>query len=83
MGHLGPFKLLPAKKGTCPQCAVDHPPDQPHNQQSLAYQYWFYNEHGRWPTWADAIAHCSQEIKNFWTAELASRGVKVKEVAID
>ena len=39
--------LLPAPKGTCPECAVKHDPDQPHNQQSLFYQYHFYHEHGR------------------------------------
>jgi hypothetical protein len=77
MGHLAPFKLLPAKKGTCEQCAVNHEPEQPHNQQSMAYQYWFYNKHGRWPTWRDAMAHCSDEIKALWIKELATHGVTV------
>lgn len=54
MSALQPFTLLPAKPGTCPQCAAFHPPDFPHNQTSLHWQYWFYNEHGRWPTWTDA-----------------------------
>lgn len=51
--------------GTCPMCAVKHDPEMPHNQQSLAYQYKFYDEHGRWPTWHDAMEHCSKEIKAF------------------
>lgn len=75
--HLAPFRLLPAKPGTCPQCATKHKPELPHNQQSITYQYWFYNEHGRWPTWADAMAHCSDQMREWWTAELAKKGVSV------
>jgi hypothetical protein len=72
--HLGPFTMFPAEKGTCPECAVKHEPDQPHNQQSLFYQYNFYNEHGRWPTWDDAMSHCSDEMKGLWVLELRKRG---------
>lgn len=55
--------LLPCPPGVCQECAVDHPHDQPHNQQSLHYQYRFYSEHGRWPTWTDAMAHCTPEVQ--------------------
>lgn len=65
--------------GTCPLCAVAHEPGQPHNMDSLAYQYKFYDEHGRWPTWADAMAHCSEEVKGYWRAALEERGVDVGE----
>lgn len=65
--------------GTCPICAVKHDPVQPHNRDSLAYQYKFYDEHGRWPTWADAMEHCTQEVKDYWVAALAAHGVKVEE----
>ncbi len=64
-------------EGTCPECAVRHDPIQPHNRDSLAYQYKFYAQHGRWPTWADAMAHCSKEIKEYWTQALKERGVEV------
>lgn len=77
--HLGGFSLLPAKEGTCPECATAHDPAMPHNQQSLFYQYSFYNEHGRWPTWADAMAHCTDEVKAAWTEALAEHGIKVEE----
>jgi hypothetical protein len=63
--------------GTCPACATKHDPEQPHNQQSLTYQYKFYDENGRWPTWADAMSHCSPEIKGFWRLELEKRGIDV------
>lgn len=36
---VGAFTLLPAPRGTCEECAVAHKPDEPHNQQSLHYQY--------------------------------------------
>ncbi len=64
-------------EGTCPECAVRHDPIQPHNRDSLAYQYKFYAQHGRWPTWADAMSHCSDEIKEYWAQALRERGVKV------
>lgn len=62
--------LLPPAPGTCPECAVKHEDDQAHNKQSLYYQYKFRGDHGRWPTWRDAIAHCSSELREFWEAEL-------------
>lgn len=52
-----------APEGTCPECAVKHDPWQPHNKDSLTYQYKFYDEHGRLPTWEDAMAHCDEDIK--------------------
>lgn len=61
--------------GTCPECAVKHDPDQPHNRDSLTYQYKFYDKHGRWPTWEDAMAHCTDGIKEFWKNALAEKGV--------
>lgn len=75
--HLGGFALLPCAKGVCQECATDHAPQQPHNQQSIFYQYKFYGEHGRWPTWADALAHCLEQVKRDWTLALAERGMTV------
>ena len=66
--------LLPPKPGTCPICATEHTPDMPHNQQSLYYQYRFYGVRGRWPTWADAIAHCGDEMKEHWKVALEKLG---------
>jgi len=66
--------LLPPREGVCPICAIAHEPEAPHNQQSLYYQCRFYGVRGRWPTWADAVAHCDQEIRAFWERELRKRG---------
>jgi hypothetical protein len=73
--HLGGWKLLPCKPGVCQECAVDHAPEMPHNQQSMYYQYKFYNDHGRWPIWSDAMAHCAEDVKEKWTKALAAHGV--------
>ena len=67
--------------GTCPECAVAHAPEQPHNQQSLTYQYKFYDQYGRWPTWDDALAHCPPGVKAYWIEELAKRGIRAGEEA--
>ncbi|QDT94807.1 hypothetical protein [Gimesia aquarii] len=68
------MQLLPPKEGTCPVCAVDHEPEMPHNQQSLYYQYRFKLVRGRWPTWADAIAHCDDEMRVYWKEQLVKLG---------
>lgn len=74
------WRLLPARPGTCPECAVEHPPDQPHNQQSLYYQYHFFFANGRWPTWMDAMRHCDYKTRNLWVEQLDQMGVTVIEV---
>lgn len=69
--------LLPPPPDTCQQCAVKHDPTHPHNQQSLFWQYWFFMKHERWPTWKDAMEHCSDEMKAFWISALKEHGVDV------
>jgi len=71
------FTLLPPKPGVCKACAVDHPEEQPHNRDSLYYQYSFFIENQRWPTWKDAMAHCDEKMKADWTKALLDRGVKI------
>lgn len=73
----GGLRMLPCAPDVCQECAVDHTPDQPHNQQSLYYQYHFYAANHRWPTWADAMAHCSDETKRQWIEQLAKKGITV------
>lgn len=67
--------LLPPAPDTCPICATKHKDDQPHNGQSMYYQYRFYGQAGRWPTWADAIAHCSELVRALWKRALVERGL--------
>jgi hypothetical protein len=67
--------LLPPDPNVCQQCAVVHEKGQPHNQESLHWQYYFYFENGRWPTWDDALAHCSEQVKLIWWNELNRYGI--------
>lgn len=64
------FQIMPARAGTCAVCGVKHEPYMPHNAQSMFYQYRFFGQHGRWPTWSDAIAHTTPEMQTAWKAEL-------------
>lgn len=71
-------QLAPPPADVCQQCAVTHEPEMPHNQQSLFWQYWFYKQSGgHWPTWHDAMAHCTDEMKAFWVEQLTARGVSL------
>jgi len=75
--------LLPAAPDTCQWCAVDHAPEAPHNQQSLYYQMKFNAIHGRWPTWSDAMAHCTPELQAAWRERLVEmmreKGMEIPE----
>ncbi len=71
----GSMMMLPAKAGTCEQCAYEHKAEDPHNAQSIFYQYFFYNDQGRWPDWNDAMAHCSDKMKELWKKHLTEAGV--------
>lgn len=73
----GMMMLGRVPEGTCEMCATAHDPRMPHNQQSLTYQYKFYDQHGRWPTWEDAMAHCEPEVQQAWKDALRERGVEV------
>lgn len=75
------MNLMPPHKDACQVCGrlPAHAPDQPHNAQSLYYQYAFFSDHGRWPTWRDAVAHCSEPVRAAWEAELRRRDAWPKE----
>lgn len=66
-------QLLPPAPHLCQQCATDHDPALPHNQTSMFWQYWFYRsvKGERWPTWDDAMAHCTPEVQAQWKSALA------------
>lgn len=78
LGGFTLFKPTPAP-GQCPECAVVHPKESPHYAYGLFYQMRFKEEHGRWPSWIDAMAHCSEEIKKAFSAGLKKAGVDVNQ----
>lgn len=69
-----PFNILPPPASACQTCGREHDPALPHDAQRLYYQYAFYAEHGRWPTWRDAVAHCSEDIRSQWEKHLREAG---------
>jgi len=72
------WTLMPVPPDVCQQCGRDHEPDEPHDRQSLYYQYAFYAEHERWPTWKDALAHCDAETQQRWREALRAHGIEVE-----
>lgn len=77
------IRILPPRKGACPICAATHAPMLPHNRSSLYYQMRFMHEHGRLPTWEDAMEHCSDAMKDEWRAFLKEMGLLPEEVKRD
>ena len=69
--------LLPPHPSKCQECATDHRPDQPHQADTMFYKMRVMKQHKRWPTWKDAMAHCSDQQKQWWTEQLAKHGVEV------
>lgn len=55
--------------------AVAHAPEWPHDATSLYYQVAFSRQHGRVPTWADALAHCAAPMREAWTSVLETLGI--------
>lgn len=67
------WSLMPPAPDVCQVCAADHKADMPHNAQSMYYCYAFRGAQGRWPTWADALAHCTDEMTGLWREQLELR----------
>jgi hypothetical protein len=70
----GSWNVMPPPADRCQICAAKHDPEQPHNAQSIYYQVTFNGMLGRAPTWADAIAHCSDDLRRKWEEALRARG---------
>ena len=73
------IKVKAPRPGACRICAAIHAPGMPHDRDSLYYQNRFYKRNKRFPTWADAMAHCSEAVKTETIAMLAERGITVTE----
>ena len=77
------IKVMAPVPGTCPVCAAKHDPQEPHDRDSLYYQQRFHRGHERFPTWADAMAHCKEPMKAAWKKKLLDAGVSPEEFAED
>ena len=69
------LRILPPGPGKCPQCAVEHDAKDPHDLQSLYYRMKFRQQHGRFPTWWDAMDHCEADTRVAWIKALKASGV--------
>lgn len=47
----------------CAICGDDHPENFPHNPFGEQYRVWFLERYGRYPSWDDAMTHCSEDVK--------------------
>ena len=63
---IGEWGLLPPPPDSCQVCGREHGAEHPHDAKSMYYQTVFHNEHGRLPTWEDAMAHCADDMKQLW-----------------
>ena len=66
--------ILPPAPGLCQVCGADHPDDAAHNPQSLYYGTVFQATYGRGPTWADAVAHLAEDVRDRWRLAVLDTG---------
>lgn len=72
------IKVVPPSPGACPICATTHAPEEPHDRDSLYYQNWFRRKHKRFPTWEDAMNHCTEDVKRKFAKKLERRGIIIE-----
>lgn len=73
--------LMKPHPDACQVCAREHEAHLPHDQQSLYYRMTFHAQHGRYPTWADAMAHCGPSTKHKWCSALRDHGIAIDSAA--
>ena len=67
--------------GTCPVCATKHDERNPHDRDSLYYQNQFFKANKRFPSWWDAMSHCTDMTKATWVEKLKKRGIVLEAPA--
>ena len=71
----GKLQLMPPAPHLCQVCGSDHGAGEAHDPTSVYYQYAFYENNGRYPSWRDSIAHLDAEHQQHWLDELAEQGL--------
>lgn len=72
--------VIPAPKdGACRVCGEIHGRGEAHNRDSLLYQHKFRMNHGRYPTWEDAMGHCGKAARDRMIKRLARHGIHLAE----
>lgn len=77
-GRAGAYSVKGLDFATCEACGRKHNPREPHDRDSMIYCIHFNRKHGRNPTWHDAMAHCSDMVKELWTKQLQERGIALE-----
>lgn len=75
MDFVEEIKLIPPVPGSCLACAGKHDPKEPHDKNSLYYQNGFYRKYKRFPSWDDAMSHCTDQCKQRFRKQLQMRGI--------
>ena len=76
-GDLEEIRVTAPRPGACAVCESLHDAQDPHDRDSLYYQNQFYKQHKRFPTWSDAMAHCSEITKAVFRQRLERRGISI------
>lgn len=69
-------------EGFCPECGVQHAEALPHDPTTMVFIANFRQKcievgvEPRWPTWRDAMRHCTPQVQDNWTKALEQKGVK-------
>lgn len=71
------IKVGPVLPGACKQCGTMHDPEEPHDRDSLYYKNKFFKKHKRFPTWNDAMEHCTEPVREAYIKRLEKRGIYV------
>jgi hypothetical protein len=66
---------------SCPDCGKHHDPSQPHDASTMRFQRQFHQRFDRLPTWEDAFAHCSADVRQLTRAQLMENGINPQAVA--
>lgn len=75
MSDRAKLNFLQVPEGACPECGAIHHPSQPHKWGEEFYMHDFFEKHGVYPSWGDALAHCREDVRNNWRGILLEAGV--------
>lgn len=77
---MGAWQLLDPGEGCCPVCGDEHPPEYPHNPGHIYWQMLRAVHHEPSPTWNEAMAHVSEEMRESWVGFLDGAGIPEQQL---